>query len=290
MTRCLQLTCMYMLCLLFNSCENNTLTMPSNKEVVFQLPANQSYQFEIKQVHEFVNSIGKQQMGDSLGTQIHLLYSTTGSNDALVRMGKVVELNKEQVESEVADNPFKQALKAFDGSTFSISLTSSGEVSRVSGFADFEKKYAEIFRATASKEDLPFVSISYEEEFFKNIFNSISNTLINGKAVVENSWEKVETEDLRGGDSISMRYRFDKLQNGVAYLSSSGRITKKIPFNNTIMVLNGSVKGEYELEEGTAILKKSKRVIEMSGSIKLNKVPFTMTVRKIIDISGNRVG
>lgn len=279
------------------SCKNIVSPMTQKDEVEFSFPSNQSYNFDINETNEIYTEFGKKQIEATTNNiYIDLIYSTQGSNskghNAGVRFNKVSTLNCIQGENnENTFNPFQESLKAFDGATFNVALSPQGAVNGISGYEDFKEKIDSLYRVVAMGESAnPLPSTAFEETFFKDLFNNISNILPGNSVNINSSWEREEAEEIGADKNIKCVYKCNKIQNGVVNISSLGQIVKTIRSHNTSMSLNGQVEGEYYLDANTGILTRSKRIINMSGSIKIKGIDWKMTVRKTISINGKRIG
>lgn len=276
------------------SCKDTDYTMTPNNEIVFSFQPNQSYKFDINETSQIHNTIGKEKTSNSFSTHLNLLYrildSNQRANNVLVQFSKADMYNEIQGANEVDTvHPFNEGLKAFDGATFNITLSPSGEVTSISGYDDFKESFTSLYNAAATGENELHQVPVIEEVFFTDIFDHISNILCARTVGIDSTWEKLEAEDIGGDKEIINVYRCDKIQNGIAYISSSKPIEKVIASHNSTMKLQGLVQGEYELEANTGILVKGKRSINMSGNIKLNGIDFGMTICKTITINGKRV-
>lgn len=279
-------------CSFYYSCKNTVPFMIPEQEIAFHFSNNQSYQFEIEETNETVNTIGEVPIRDTFVTQTSLLYhirdSVNERYNAWARFSKIEKLDKSNGLKEDEPGPFEQSLKAFDGALLNITLTPKGEVAAISGYEELAEKSIYIYNSVNdehTKSSFPFI---LEKVFFLDIFDQITNTLCCNSVIIGTTWERNEAEVLGEDKNIKSIYKCDKIQDGIAYITSSGGVEKVVTYNNKTIVLKGFVDGKYELDANTGILIRSKRFLEMSGSTMINSVNFGMSIRKTITIDGRR--
>jgi hypothetical protein len=287
------------------SCKNRIFPMTSDAEIVFHIPAHKSYKFEIKETVEFENTFDKEQKykyRETDSTQLSFLYKSQDSIKQRANMLVQFEKANNFIDiqgAEKAENPpspYQQSLKAFDGAIFNITLTPHGEVAGFSGYEAFAKNFKSLYKAAVAADELESKQPSHvtpviQKAFFLNIFDQISNTLCARSIAVGSTWERMDAEEIAAERDIKNVYKCDKIEDGIAYISSTNdQIEKVIKYHDMTMVLRGTMQGEYELDAATGILLKGKRCLNISGSTKLmHGTDFGMTIKKTITINGKRI-
>jgi hypothetical protein len=257
-----------------------------------------SYNFDINEINETFSTIGGMQSRDAFSTHANLTYRTLELPKILVQFDSVekpVDIQGAEKDEDMV-NPFNEGLKALQGALFNVTVNPHGEVTGISGYEEFEKKFTTLYDAAeATDKDIPKqvfpVRPVIKEAFFLDIFENISNTLGGRSVAVDSTWESMVAEEIGTERDIKNIFRLDKIENGIAYISSNNdQVEKVIKYHDMTMVLRGTMQGEYELDAATGILLKGKRCLNISGSTKLmHGTDFAMTIKKTITINGKRI-
>jgi hypothetical protein len=283
---------------LIPSCKNmSSHNLYKEKGVLFNPEVGITYKYEIDESKEIEQAIGgnENKVKLTVNSKIELVYKIMkkihDNYEVLVQFENCImdSHSEENTESDLALR--QKNIAAFKGAIFTFNLTADGRVENIKGFKEFKEKFA-LLNATNTKSNSVFNHIpdtSFEEGYFKDIFEKISTVLPSKTIFINSTWLHNESVEIGEPQRLSVQHTLDSIITGTAYIKTTSPVEQTITALNHGVKMQGNKNGVIEIDAETGMLIKSFQKSTITGSLKIGGAGVDMNINRSCMIKGKKL-
>lgn len=274
----------------------------------FNLPPQISYEYEIDENNENISELGtgvdkvisKKESVDKISLTFFSFQESdryTGNFviNSFNSKGGYTQKSENSSWHSVDSTPFQKALLAFQGSIFKVDLNEEGKIKSILGQEDFQNVFSNLYLSELNKIEIegnrPAFSADntmvFTASYFTDLFEKITNNIPTGQLLKYNQWQKIESKDFGGNKDVVTLYTINKIQDGVAFISSFAKFDELLPTKDSdkSMRILGVEEGIIELDCNTGMLIKSEKKLSLQAKTRVGNLDYSTSRSRNINIS-----
>jgi Family of unknown function (DUF6263) len=283
---------------LIPSCKNmSSHNLSNEKGILFNPEVGVTYKYEIDESKEIEQAIGgnenkvKLTVNSKIGLVYKIMKKIHDNYEVLVQFENCI-MDSHSEEDTERDLALRQKnIAAFKGATFTFNLTPDGRVENIKGFKEFKENFV-LLNATNTKSNSVFNHIpdtSFEEGYFKDIFEKISTVLPSKTIFINSTWLHNESVEIGESQRLSVQHTLDSISTGTAYIKTTSPVEQTITALNHGIKMQGNKDGVIEIDAETGMLIKSFQKSTITGSLKIGEVGVGMNINRSCMIKGKKL-